>query len=279
MQKKLYDVVVVGAGIVGCSVSYHLAKAGLKVALVDKGGVAGEASQAAAGMLAPLGNEPPDQEHPMQQLGMAALSYYDGLDEQLKQETGIDIGLVKVPTLRPAFDEQGRTRLQAILTQQQRFLPGLQWLEGSSAQELEPLLPEIVQGALFFPYERNVQAAQITLAYARGAASSGVSIVERCPVGRLILQGQQVVGVETAQGSLYAEAIVLAAGAWTAQWHASIPTPPIFPVKGQMMALQALPGLHLRHTVYASGVGGIVPKADGTIYVGATVEQVDLTKQ
>jgi glycine oxidase len=50
-------------------------------------------------------------------------------------------------------------------------------------------------------------------------------------------------------------------------------TPPVFPVKGQMMALQGLPELHLRHTVYAAGVGGIVPKADGTIYVGATVEE------
>jgi glycine oxidase len=77
---------------------------------------------------------------------------------------------------------------------------------------------------------------------------------------------------------MHAGAIVLAAGAWATQWHASRPTPPIFPVKGQMMALQALPGLHLRHTVYASGVGGIVPKADGTISVGATVEQVGLDK-
>jgi glycine oxidase len=278
VQKELYDVVVVGAGIVGCSVSYHLARSGLKVALLDKGSVAGEATQAAAGMLAPLADEPPDEEHPLQQLALAALRYYDGLDEQLQQETGIAIGLVKVPTLRPAFDEQGRTRLQAILTQQQQFLPGLQWLEGSSAHELDPLLPETVQGALLSPYERNVQAAQIILAYARGAVTRGASLVEGCPVGRLILQGQRAVGVETAQGSMYAEAIVLAAGAWASQWHTSRPSPPIFPVKGQMLALQALPGLQLRHTVYASGVGGIVPKADGTIYVGATVEQVGFDK-
>ena len=128
MQKELYDVIVVGAGIVGCSTSYHLARSGLKVALVDKGSAAGEASQAAAGMLAPLGDEPPDQEHPLQQLGMAALSYYDGLDEQLKQETGIDIGLVKVPTLRPAFDAQSVADLQALLDKQQHFLPGLERL-------------------------------------------------------------------------------------------------------------------------------------------------------
>jgi glycine oxidase len=278
MQNEPYDVVVVGAGIVGCAVAYHLARSGLKVALLDKGSVAGEASQAAAGMLAPLGDEPPDQAHPLQQLAMAALRYYDGLDEQVQQETGMDIGLVKVPTLRPAFDEQGSTRLQAILTQQQPFLPGLQWLEGSSAREVEPLLPETVQGALLSPYESNVQAAQLTLAYARGAVTRGASLVEGCPVGRLILQGQRAVGVETAQGSMYAEAIVLAAGAWASQWHTSRPSLPIFPVKGQMMALQALSGLQLRHTVYATGVGGIVPKADGTIYVGATVEQVGFDK-
>src|SRR5215467_5329700 len=191
MQKELHDVVVIGAGIVGCSVSYHLAKSGLKVALIDKGSVAGEASQAAAGMLAPLGDEPPDQAHPLQQLGMAALRYYDGLDEHLKQETGIDIRLVKVPTLRPAFDEQGRTRLQAILAQQQQFLPGLQWLEGSSAHELEPSLPETVQGALLSPYERNVQAELITRAYAQAAVTRGASLREGCPVGRLILQGER----------------------------------------------------------------------------------------
>jgi glycine oxidase len=151
-------------------------------------------------------------------------------------------------------------------------------MQGSSAREIEPLLSETVQGALLSPYERNVQAAQITRAYAQGAVARGASIVEGRPVGRLILQGQRAVGVETAQGAMHAEAIVLAAGAWSTQWHASTQPPPIFPVKGQMMALQALPGLQLRHTVYASGVGGIVPKGDGTIYVGATVEQVGFDK-
>jgi len=278
MQKEIYDVIVVGAGIVGCSTSYHLARSGLKVALVDKGSAAGEASQAAAGMLAPLGDEPPDQEHPLQQLGMAALSYYDGLDEQLKQETGIDIGLVQVPTLRPAFDAQSVAGLQALLDKQQHFLPGLEWLEGSSAREIEPLLPETVQGALLSPRESNVQAARITLAYAQGAVSHGAHLIEGRPVGRLSCQGQRVVGVETTQGPMHGEIVVLAAGAWTSQWHTKTSIPPIFPAKGQMMALQAQPGFHLRHTIYAYGVGGIVPKSDGTIYVGSTVEQVGFDK-
>jgi glycine oxidase len=278
MRREIYDVVVVGAGIVGCSTAYHLARSGVRVAIVDKGGVAEEASQAAAGMLALAGNDPPDREHPLQQLSVAALRYYDDLDEQLRQETGVDIGLADVPTLRPAFDEPGSTRLRAILTKQQPYLPGLQWLDASAAREVEPVLPETVQGALLSPQERNVQAAQITLAYARGAAIRGARLLEGCPVGRLILQGERAAGVETAQGPIRAGAVVLAAGAWAAQWHVSTSTPPIFPVKGQMLALRALPGLHLRHTVYATGVGGIVPKPDGTIAVGATVEQVGFDK-
>ncbi len=147
MQHEMYDVVVVGAGIVGCSTAYHLTRSGLRVAIVDKGGTAGEASRAAAGMLAIGGDDPPDHGHPLQQLLMAALRYYDGLDEQLWQEIGVDIGLVDVPTLRPAFDEPGRTRLQAMLTRLQPYLPRLQWLDASQAREiepLEPLLPETV---------------------------------------------------------------------------------------------------------------------------------------
>jgi glycine oxidase len=274
MSHEMYDAIVVGAGIVGCSTGYYLARSGLKVAILDKGSSAGEASQAAAGMLAPIGKEPPDSEHPLAQLGMAALRYYNGLDDQLKQETGVDIGLFDVPTLRPAFDEESSTRLQAILMAQQQFLPGLMWLEGSNAREVEPLLPETTQGALLSPYEKNVQPARVTLAYARGAVTHGAQLVESCPVGRLVLQGQRAVGVETAQGPMYADTIVLAAGAWASSWHKETQTPPIFPVRGQMMALQGLPGMHLRHTVYAAGVGGIVPKVDGTIYVGATVEEV-----
>src|SRR5258708_39350873 len=65
MQKERYDVVVVGAGIVGCAVSYHLAKSGLKVALLDKGGVAGEASQATARLLAPPPPAPPSPTNPL----------------------------------------------------------------------------------------------------------------------------------------------------------------------------------------------------------------------
>jgi len=273
MEKEHYDVLVVGAGVVGCATAYYVVKAGLRVALLDKGRIAGEASQAGAGMLVPLAesDEVSDQ-HPFAQLCLAGLHFYDGLDQQLKHETGIDIELVDAPTLRPAFDEHEATSLRSALERQQQLLPGLKWLEGKAAREAEPLLPPTVQGAFLSPLEWNVQSPRLTLAYARGAALHGAAIFEGRGVEHCIRQGQRVVGVETKSGPLYASVVVLAAGAWAASWHASTGRPSIFPVKGQMLALQAPPEVRLRHVLYYHRLGYMLPKADGSIYVGATSE-------
>ena len=100
MQQEYYDVLIVGAGVVGCSIAYHLGKLGLRVALVERGEVAGESSLAGAGWLAPLSEASEtdaQQASPFLQFCLAGLDYYRDLDQQLKQETGIDIGLLKVP--------------------------------------------------------------------------------------------------------------------------------------------------------------------------------------
>lgn len=280
MEQEHYDVLIVGAGVVGCAIAYHVAKAGLRVALLDKGRVAGEASQAGAGMLAPLAEseEVSDQHHPFAQLCLAGLHFYNDLDRQLKHETGIDIELVDAPTLRPAFNEHEIAALQSAMDRQRHLLPGLQWLEEKAVREVEPLLPPTVQGALISPLERNVQSPRLALAYARGAALHRAAIFEGRSAEQFIRQGQRVVGVETKSGPIYAQAVVLAAGAWAATWHASSAKPPIFPVKGQIVALQAPPELRLRHTIYYHRLGYMLPKADGSIYVGATSELVGFDK-
>jgi glycine oxidase len=279
MNQERYDALVVGAGVVGCATAYHLTKAGLRVALLDKGSVAGEASQAGAGMLAPLAEAGTSgQDHPFLRLCLAGLRYYDGLDRQLKDETGTEIELVDAPTLRPAFSEHEVEELQTEMQVQQHLLPGLQWLEGKVAREVEPLLPPTVQGAILSPWERNVQISRITLAYARGAALGGTQIFEGRSVGRFIRQGQRVVGVQTTVGPVLAEIVVLAAGAWAATWHARTEKPPIFPVKGQMVALRAAPHIRLRHTIFSHKLGYLLPKADGSIYVGSTSELTGFDK-
>src|SRR6266568_8168026 len=168
MQRKHYDVVIVGAGVIGCAVAYYAARSGMQVAIVDKQSVASEASQAAAGMLAPLPEEVEEYQQPFQRLSFAALQSFDHLAQELQHETGIDIELMDVPTLRPAFAEQDVVSLQALQDTYQHLLPGLQWLEKRVAYEIEPLLPETVLGALISPAERCVETTRVTLALARG---------------------------------------------------------------------------------------------------------------
>jgi len=281
MQQEYYDVLIVGAGMVGCSIAYHLSKFGLRVALVERGEVASESSLAGAGWLAPLNvasDTDAQQASPFLQFCLAGLHYYQDLDQQLKQETGIDIGLLKVPTLHLGFSEKDAVALQSKMIWQQQFLQGLEWLDGERAQKIEPLLSPKVQGVLVSPNEYNVNLTRATLAYARGALLQGVHIFTGRSVNSLLLQGDRVVGAETDQGQMYAEHVVLAAGAWTAKWHAKTASPVIFPVKGQMLALQAPLGLPLRHTLNHGRHNYVVPKADGSIYVGATSEHVGFNK-
>jgi glycine oxidase len=214
MGQENYDVIVVGAGVIGCATTYYMAKAGLQVALLDKGCIAGEASQAGAGMLAPLEDEPSDQPQSVQQIFLTALRFYDDLDQQLKQETGIDIELINAPTLRPAFDEYGAIKLQTLQERQKHLLPDLQWHDANTARQIEPLLPTTVQGALISPAERNVQVTRLTRAYAQGAALYGAHIFEGCSVGQFLQQKQHIIGVETGRGSIHTKAVVLATGAW-----------------------------------------------------------------
>jgi len=278
MPDKHYDVVIVGAGVIGCAIAYYAARAGMRVAILDRGSVAGEASQAGAGLIAPLPSTAGDEPLPLQRFSFAALQCYDGLDQELRGETGIDIELINAPTLRPAFDEQDVARLQWLQRTYEHELPGLQWLDRSTAREIESLLPETALGALLSPRERSVQVTPLTLAFARGAVLYGADLFEGRSAEQLIRQGKRVVGIETMQGPVYADAIVLAAGAWMARWHTPTVTPPLFPVKGQIMAVQASSTQILRHSFQAAEIGVILPKLDGSIYVGATIEHAGFDK-
>lgn len=283
MQQERYDVLVIGAGVIGCSIAYHLTRLGLRLAVVEREEIASEASMAAAGMLAPLTeaaelDTDTEQTSLFLQLCLAGLHYYRDLDQQLMQETGVDIGLLKVPILRPAFSEDEMINLQELQEKQRKFLPGLQWIDAESVRTLEPLLSSKLRGVLHSPYEYNVSAPQLTLAYARGAVLHGAHIFTGQSVGRLLLQGQRVVGVETNVGHMYAEHVILATGAWTARWHVKTASPVILPIKGQMLALRPAPNLRLLHTIYYHGLSYLVPKKDGSIYVGATSESAGFDK-
>jgi len=265
------DVIIVGGGVIGCSIAYYLAREGVKVTVLDKGEIGGEASRAAAGMLAPLAEV--EEDGPFQALALAGLRLFPHLSEALEQECGVDIEYLRSGILRVALTEEQAEHLKGFA--HRRSSPGLElhWLEPDELRALEPGLSPEIRGALYSPEEHQVNADQLVQALARAAAARGAVLRQDTRVMRLLGRGMRVTGVRIPDGTLSAGHVVLAAGAWTAKVAQGIGVDlPVFPVRGQMIALLASRSA-LRHIVWGEE-GYLVPKANGLIFAGATVERV-----
>jgi glycine oxidase len=305
-------VAVVGGGVVGCAVAYYLARAGARVTVLERDRIAAEASSAAAGMLAPLAED--SGPGPFLDLALASLSRHGPLAAELRATTGIDVELLTPGLLRLALDDAEAADLQAALAWQRDLGLPVRWLDGAEVRELEPLVAPHVRGAIHSEAEHQVNPPRLTEALARAAAVHGATFQLGATARGLVRRGDRVEGVRLADGDLPADHVVLAAGAWAAACSDWLDTPvPVHPIKGQMLAVLPPPGLGahptqpephpsppsiggpggpssdsclspsiiggpLRHTLYGRD-GYLVPKADGTIYVGATVERAGFDRR
>ena len=164
------DVVIVGGGVIGCSIAYHLAAAGASVTLFERNEVAGEASGAAAGMLAPLSESP--RPGPFVELCLASLRLFPALADALREETGIDIEYLPSGILRVALTEDEERELRHRLEWQRSLGLPLEWVDGEALRRLEPRLAP-ARGALYSPQEHQVSAGRLTQALAQAAARRG----------------------------------------------------------------------------------------------------------
>lgn len=263
------DIVVIGGGVIGLSVAWHLAHAGATVTLLERGQVGKEASGAAAGMLAPLA-----EAHacgPFVELGLQSLQRYPAWVDALKNETGVDPELIGPGMLRVATSDADDAALRAAFAWQQAAGLCVEWLDGAAARKREPVLSPRIRSAVLSPHERQVEPRRLVRALVLACARRGVRIVEHVPAVGLETKGPCVTHVQTPTQTFPCAQVVVAGGAWTepmGRWlHTSLP---IVPVRGQIVALAGVPP-PFRHTIYARE-GYLVPKADGRILVGATEE-------
>jgi glycine oxidase len=263
------DAAIVGGGVIGCACAWALARAGLSVALYERGRLASEASGASAGILAPLAES--GSPGPFVQLAVAGLHAFAEEIDALVEESGIDPEYRRCGVLRLAADEQDAAALRAAAAWQANQALGLRWLDPREIAELEPALAPS-RGALFSADEGMVRPALLVRALATAAARHGARIHEHVEVAEPALAGDRVTGVRLGSGAVApAGAVLLAGGAWSGRAAGpAAPAVPVFPVKGQYALLQMTPP-PLRHVVFA-GHGYLVPRVDGTIYAGATQE-------
>lgn len=272
---KSADVIVVGAGVVGCSVAYHLAQKGVnKVLVLDRGAIGGEASGAAAGMLAPQCEAAGPG--PFLDFCVAARRYYERIAPELKDLTRIDIEYLRWGILY-LLDEEGDEAAEGRYRWQTELGLDVERLTADEVGKLEPGLTKDIGGALFFPGDHHVNNAELTRALAEAARMLGVEIAEGSPVTGFVYQEDRVVGVRTAKEIYTASHVILCTGAWSGLLGAPLGRRiPVEPARGQMLCAE-LAEPPLRHPVWGKG-GYLVPRLNGELIVGSTVEYVGFEK-
>jgi glycine oxidase len=270
------DVIVVGGGIVGCACAYELAKHGARVTLLEYGKTGMQATNAAAGMLAPLIEA--DGAGPMLRFGTQALrEYADGV-AAVERACGFDVEYRPHGILKAAFDEAGADTLRRRFAWQREQGFPIEWLDGDLCRELEPRLSGRVAAGVFSAAEGSVSNQLLALGLERAATGLGADIRSRTPVTGFRTRGGVVTAVRSGGDEFACDAVVLAAGARSGQIAAKLGARvPVRPVRGQMIALGGM-SAPIRHIVWGPD-GYLVPRANGLVFAGATVEEVGFRRR
>ena len=269
------EVVIVGAGVVGCATAYYLARAGVKVTIVERDSVASHASGFALGGLNPLsGVGIPD---PLGPLAMESFRLHQELAPLLKEETGIDtqFELHTTATLASSEEEAAQIR-QRLPWQQAQAGFRVEWKSGTEILALEPRLTPRVVGGVVTEHIGLVEPYRYCLALLEAAEKMGLTF-RHGQVSGLKFHGDRVTAVQLAKEELPCETVVIAMGPWTGNAASWVGIDlPVKPLKGQILRLR-VSGAPLTYVswqhIYA------VSKSDGLVWAGTTEEDAGFDEE
>jgi len=213
MEKELpktTKVVIIGGGIAGCSVAYHLAKLGWKdIVLLERDQLTSGTTWHAAGLVSQLGATAT-----ITKLRKYSLDLYKELEKKTELSSGLkQHGAISIATTKPRFQELLRQATTAQL-----FDVNVEVLDIKKIKELYPIInEENVIGGIHMPLDGQADPVGITNVLAKAAKMEGAKIIEKCPVAKILIKNQRITGVQTAKGVINCEFIVLTAGMWSRQ--------------------------------------------------------------
>jgi glycine oxidase len=256
------------------SIAWRLAEAGCPVSIYDRGDAGRGASWAAAGMLAAAVETEPGEE-PLLALTLESQRLWPDFARRITAATGISVEYRDEGTLVVALNRDDAATLRHSFDFQKRLGLDLEWLTASEARRREPHLKPGIAAAVWSPNDHQVENRCLCRALIAACRNAGVVLHEHCAVRAVVIDGGCVRGVETELGRAAADVVVLAAGAWSRE-IGGIPArnlPPVRPIKGQMLSLQMDPASPLiRHVIWLPN-GYLVPRHDGRLVIGGTVEE------
>jgi glycine oxidase len=263
-------VIVVGAGIIGCTVAHELARAGARVQVLEPRKPGQGATRASAGILAPYIEGHADI---FRDLGARSLELYDSFIARLRDDSGHQIPYQRNGTFELAFSDGDVERLNALSATLWKQGVEARWITPDTFGDIEPLAARNAKGALLIPIHGFVGVTSLTLAAAAAAEKFGARFTSDVGAVRIYSLPGDHVGVQSSSSMWEADRVVLAAGSWSSQITVQgADAVPVKPIRGQLIQLQAQPGA-IRRVLWGPN-GYIVPWPDGAILVGSTVEDV-----
>jgi glycine oxidase len=268
-----YDAIFVGAGVIGLACAWRAAQRGANVCVLERDRPAAGASGVAAGMLAPVG-EASWGEEKLLALNFESLRRWPGFAGQLEEEGELETGFAQPGALHVALDRDEGEELRRRYELHRSLGLESEWLRGSECRRLEPGLATAVRGGAHVPGEATVDPRKVVAALLAALDRRGAGVHSRAEVvgaGRRAGTWR----VETADGRASEAAnLVLAAGCWSggARWL-SADVPPVRPVKGEILTLRGSAEDPVSTGIVAGERVYMVPREDGRLIVGATVEE------
>jgi glycine oxidase len=269
------DAVVVGGGAIGLACAWRAARRGLRVRVLERDYPGAGATHVAAGMLAPVG-EASWGEEALMRLALASARAWPGFAAELATDSELEVGYEPCGALHVALDRDEAEELRRRFELMESLDLGVEWLRPSACRDMEPGLVPACAAGVHAPSEAAVDPGLLVPALTAAVEHRGGQVFVEAEVTDLLTDGGRLTGVVTGDGREHrAQHVVLATGAWSgaAPWLPPPARPPVRPVKGQILTLRGNPDRPVCRRIVASERVYLVPRPDGRLIVGATVEE------
>jgi glycine oxidase len=271
---KKFDVAIAGGGLIGASIALDLARAGLGVGLFDRQEPGLEASWAGAGILSPA----PESAAmiALVPLGKASMAIYPEFVRMVEEASGRSAGYRPNGTLQALFSRDARKELSTVIALHHGLGLKAEPLSAEDARALEPSLSEDLEAGVLRPEEASVDNRALTQAVLEAARRSGVQFFSASGAEAIWREGGRCLGLNLKNEKVEAQWTVIAAGCFSANIQGVAPYAPVRPAKGQMVALR-VDDLKIERVLWSEKIY-LVPRNDGRILAGATVEYTGFEK-
>jgi glycine oxidase len=270
--KNRFDAIFVGAGVIGLACAWRAAERGARVCVLERDRPAAGASGVAAGMLAPVGEASWGEER-LLRFNFESLRRWPGFAEQLEEEAELGTGFTQLGALHVALDRDEAEELSRRYELHQSLGLDSEWLPGRECRRLEPGLATAVRGGAHVPGEASVDPRKVVAALLGALDRRGVDVHS----GAEVVTAERADGawrVGTADGQSFRAAnLVLTAGCWSGQARWVPGGVPVRPVKGEILTLRSPAEEPVCERIVAGERVYMVPRSDGRLIVGATVEE------